>query len=130
MCVYSETNLKLRSALDVTARLGVDEDQMLKLRGLVEAEAPNEHIYHFIGRYAVGATNTSDQGTEDEGIEMGELNKSEPGTRERKVFPLGNDQLLLKGSQLRNTDSVYGLVVYAGRGKRTAHLGHNTSCST
>jgi hypothetical protein len=116
--------------LDVTARLGVDEDQMLKLRGLVEAEAPNEHIYHFIGRYAMpGATKTSDQGTEDE-IEMGELNKSEPGSSERKVFPLGNDQLLLKGSQLRNTDSVYGLVVYAGRGKHTAHLRHDNTRHT
>jgi len=33
-----------------------------------------------------------------------------------KTIPLDEDLLILRGSQLRNTDAVYGLVVYAGKG--------------
>lgn len=53
--VSSETNLKLRKALDVTAQLP-EQGLAVALRGdLLEAELPNEYIYGFRGRYKRGA---------------------------------------------------------------------------
>ena len=58
--------------------------------GLCEAEAPHGNLYQFKGRIKVG----------------------------RKNYSLDYEQMLLKGTYLRNTDWVVGLVVYTGKETR------------
>ncbi|KAJ8727263.1 hypothetical protein PYW08_015660 [Mythimna loreyi] len=81
-----ETNLKIRQAHPETARL----DNTLALTDFtatVQCEQPNRHLYEFNG--LLKDTNN-------------------------KVIPLGLDQMLLRGSMLRNTNYIYGIVIYTG----------------
>lgn len=80
-----ETNLKMRQGLPQTSPLTTARD-MRFLSGRVECEPPNNRLYKFIGNIAAGEVRA----------------------------PLGPDQLLLRGAQLRNTPWVFGLVVYTG----------------
>ena len=77
-----ETNLKLKQALPVTAEFDFD-DELKKLKGDLEAEAPTKHLYEFYGSFKKKGDD--------------------------QVHPLDQGQLLLRGSQLRNTKWIYGL---------------------
>nr|XP_049697066.1 probable phospholipid-transporting ATPase IA isoform X5 [Helicoverpa armigera] len=81
-----ETNLKIRMAHPDTARL--DNTQALAdFTATLQCEQPNRHLYEFNGML------------------------KEPTA---KTIPLGLDQMLLRGSMLRNTNYIYGVVVYTG----------------
>ncbi|XP_071371262.1 probable phospholipid-transporting ATPase IA isoform X2 [Centroberyx affinis] len=81
-----ETNLKIRQGLQATAKLK-DANSLLQLSGQLECENPNRHLYDFVGRIQL------------EG---------------QCSLPVGSDQIMLRGAQLRNTQWVHGLVVYTG----------------
>uniref|UniRef100_A0A8C0LHS5 Phospholipid-transporting ATPase n=1 Tax=Canis lupus dingo TaxID=286419 RepID=A0A8C0LHS5_CANLU len=81
-----ETNLKLRQALLETAQMQT-ERQLSSLSGKIECEGPNRHFNTFIGTLY--------------------LNDESP-------VPIGPDQVLLRGTQLKNTQWVLGIVVYTG----------------
>ncbi|XP_077289353.1 ATPase phospholipid transporting 8A1 isoform X2 [Arctopsyche grandis] len=81
-----ETNLKIRQALPETAKL-LDTSDLSQFSATVDCEQPNRHLYEFTGI-------------------LREKNK--------KTLPLGPDQILLRGSLLRNTSWVFGLVIYTG----------------
>ncbi|XP_072306929.1 phospholipid-transporting ATPase IB isoform X2 [Eucyclogobius newberryi] len=81
-----ETNLKIRKGLSLTTSLQTLED-LVALSGRLECEGPNRHLYDFTGRL--------------------QLENQNPA-------PLGPDQVLLRGAQLRNTQWVVGIVVYTG----------------
>lgn len=81
-----ETNLKIRKGLPDTAAM-LTSEQLLGLSGVVECELPNRHLYDFVGNFRPA----------------GQL-----------AQPLGPDQLLLRGSMLKNTKWLFGLVVYTG----------------
>ncbi|XP_075868218.1 phospholipid-transporting ATPase IA isoform X3 [Nelusetta ayraudi] len=81
-----ETNLKIRQGLQVTADLK-DIDSLMRLSGRMECESPNRHLYEFVGNIRLERHST---------------------------IPLGPDQILLRGAQLRNTQWVHGVVVYTG----------------
>ncbi|OQV25849.1 putative phospholipid-transporting ATPase IA [Hypsibius exemplaris] len=81
-----ETNLKTRLALPETAQLR-SVDDLLILDGTIECETPNRHLYDFTGNIRPSG---------------------------RQTIPLCPDQLLLRGSRLKNTDWVYGVVVFTG----------------
>ena len=67
---------------------GSDEATLSAASGLrVECEAPNEFLYRFEGNFIM-----------------------QNGSR----FPIDPDQILLKGSSLRNTEWVVGLCVFTG----------------
>ena len=85
-----ETNLKIRSAHSVTCGLVRPED-LTHFQGYVEAEPANRHLYEFIGNIV----------------------SSPPGGPTAKS-PLGPSQVLLRGARLRNTQWIYGLVLYTG----------------
>lgn len=85
-----ETNLKIKQANPSTADL-TDPGRVLTLTGVLRSEQPNNNLYTY-------------EGTMD-------LRSS---TGVPKQIPLGPDQLLLRGAQLRNTPWVYGLVVFTG----------------
>uniref|UniRef100_A0A669DV47 Phospholipid-transporting ATPase n=1 Tax=Oreochromis niloticus TaxID=8128 RepID=A0A669DV47_ORENI len=81
-----ETNLKIRQGLPLTAGFQTLED-LMALSGRLECEGPNRHLYDFTGTLRLENQNP---------------------------VPLGPDQVLLRGAQLRNTQWVVGIVVYTG----------------
>uniref|UniRef100_A0A672IP74 P-type phospholipid transporter n=1 Tax=Salarias fasciatus TaxID=181472 RepID=A0A672IP74_SALFA len=62
-------------------------DNLMRLSGRMECESPNRHLYEFVGNIRLTGHST---------------------------VPLGPDQILLRGAQLRNTQWVHGVVVYTG----------------
>lgn len=83
-----ESNLKVRTALPATKTLNTDES-IGTFMGVVECAQPNEHIYVFDSQLRTEVDSTT-------------------------VLPLSASQLLLQATHLRNTDWVYGLIVYTG----------------
>eukprot|EP00055_Hartaetosiga_balthica_P013214 m.66930 g.66930 ORF g.66930 m.66930 type:complete len:1162 (+) comp8199_c0_seq1:30-3515(+) len=86
-----ETNLKIRQGVQGTANL-ISREKIRKMKAQVECEQPNERLYKFVGNIIVEDSN------QDEPL----------------VIPMGADQFLQRGAQLRNTPWVYGVVVYSG----------------
>ena len=81
-----ETNLKSRQALPQIASQCKDEESCAAFRGFIHSEDPNQDLYNFEGKIAIG----------DE------------------MFPLSNTEILYRGSILRNTPHIYGFVVFTG----------------
>uniref|UniRef100_A0A8I3W866 Phospholipid-transporting ATPase n=1 Tax=Callithrix jacchus TaxID=9483 RepID=A0A8I3W866_CALJA len=81
-----ETNLKIRQGLSHTADMQTRE-VLMKLSGTIECEGPNRHLYDFTGNLNLDG---------------------------KSLVALGPDQILLRGTQLRNTQWVFGVVVYTG----------------
>ncbi|KAF8200726.1 calcium transporting ATPase [Pholiota molesta] len=86
----NETNLKIKQASPHTAPL-TNPSLINSLHGSLRSEHPNNSLYTYEG--------TLDLIT-DGGMP--------------KQVPLGPDQVLLRGAQLRNTQWVYGLTVFTG----------------
>jgi phospholipid-translocating ATPase len=85
MNLDGETNLKIKQALEVTVDLNEDT-QFRYVRQTIKCEDPNANLYSFVG------------------------------TMEWKghQHPLSPQQLLLRDSKLRNTDFIYGAVIFTG----------------
>uniref|UniRef100_A0A7M4FB99 Phospholipid-transporting ATPase n=1 Tax=Crocodylus porosus TaxID=8502 RepID=A0A7M4FB99_CROPO len=81
-----ETNLKVRQALPVTSELGADIRRLAEFDGEVVCETPNNKLDKFIG------------------VLLWKDNK----------YSLNNEQMLLRGCVLRNTDWCFGMVIFAG----------------
>ncbi|GJM99809.1 hypothetical protein PR202_ga16944 [Eleusine coracana subsp. coracana] len=80
-----ETNLKVKQALEVT--LDINEDTNFRnVRQTIKCEDPNANLYSFVGRM--------------------EWNGDQ--------YPLSPQQLLLRDSKLRNTEFIYGVVIFTG----------------
>lgn len=86
--MHSETNLKRKMALAATASTS-EFEKISKLSGLIECEMPNNRMNQFEGRMMLD---------------------SNPQTQ----LPLTTQQILLRGSELRNCDFIYGACIYAG----------------
>nr|DAD31633.1 TPA_asm: hypothetical protein HUJ06_010484 [Nelumbo nucifera] len=86
MNLDGETNLKLKQALEVTS--GLNEDSSFReFKAIVKCEDPNASLYTFVGSM--------------------DFNEQQ--------YPLNPQQLLLRDSKLRNTDYIYGAVIFAGQ---------------
>ncbi|XP_042502639.1 putative phospholipid-transporting ATPase 9 [Macadamia integrifolia] len=85
MNLDGETNLKLKQALEVTSGLH-EEVNFRDFKPVIKCEDPNANLYAFVGT-----------------MEFGE-----------QQYPLSPQQLLLRDSKLRNTDYIYGAVVFTG----------------
>ncbi|KIM63851.1 hypothetical protein SCLCIDRAFT_1213640 [Scleroderma citrinum Foug A] len=85
-----ETNLKIKQASPHTSSL-TSPSLVGRLHGALRSEQPNNSLYTYEG--------TLDLVT-DTGVP--------------KQVPVGPDQLLLRGAQLRNTPWVYGIVIFTG----------------
>lgn len=85
MNLDGETNLKVKRCLEATQSLEIDTD-FGEFKATVRCEDPNPNLYTFVGNL----------------------------TLESHSYPLGPSQLLLRDSKLRNTDHVYGVVVFTG----------------
>ncbi|XP_008782519.2 probable phospholipid-transporting ATPase 4 isoform X2 [Phoenix dactylifera] len=85
MNLDGETNLKVKRSLEVT--LPLDDDEAFKdFRAVIRCEDPNPSLYTFVGNFEY----------------------------EQQVYPLDPCQILLRDSKLRNTNYVYGVVIFAG----------------
>lgn len=85
-----ETNLKIKQALPETAHL-ISPHDLGRLGGQVKSEQPNNSLYSFEATISMTSANGPS-----------------------RELPLSPDQLLLRGAQLRNTQWIYGLVVFTG----------------
>eukprot|EP00250_Pteridium_aquilinum_P014698 c22146_g1_i1 orf=313-3942(-) len=86
MNLDGETNLKLKRSLECTMALEED-DEIISFHGVIRCEDPNPHLYSFIGNLEI------------------------PGD---EPHALGPQQILLRDSKLRNTEYVYGAVIFTG----------------
>ncbi|GER29832.1 ATPase E1-E2 type family protein / haloaciddehalogenase-like hydrolase family protein [Striga asiatica] len=84
MNLDGETNLKLKQGLEATSSL--NEEQIKDFMALVKCEDPNANLYSFVGSMEY----------------------------ESHQYPLSPQNLLLRDSKLRNTDHVFGLVIFTG----------------
>ncbi len=85
-----ETNLKQKQASEyiLDSFTGKPDEILTSMMGAkIECETPNEYLYRFEGNFVL-----------------------KDGTK----FPLDPEQVLLKGSCLRNTEWVMGLCVFTG----------------
>ncbi|MBA0840335.1 hypothetical protein Goarm_002924, partial [Gossypium armourianum] len=85
MNLDGETNLKIKRCLEASLCLNEDEE-FSKFKATVHCEDPNPNLYTFVGN-----------------IEF-----------EKESYPLSPSQLLLRDSKLRNTDYIYGVVIFSG----------------
>nr|XP_060617075.1 phospholipid-transporting ATPase ID-like [Anolis sagrei ordinatus] len=81
-----ETNLKVKQALTVTAKLGENLQALSGFDGEVRCEAPNHKLDRFSGTLVF----------------------------KRQKYALDNERMLLRGCTIRNTDWCFGLVIFAG----------------
>ena len=93
--IDGETNLKIREAETTLADLTrtnerPDPFKLGELRGELRCEAPNKNIHSFVGRVDIDSEESE------------------------KPIAVGSKQFLLRGSQLRNTPWIWGIVVYTG----------------
>ncbi|KAK9051144.1 hypothetical protein SSX86_027770 [Deinandra increscens subsp. villosa] len=85
MNLDGETNLKLKQSLDVTSSINEDS-KFNNFKATIRCEDPNASLYTF-----VGTMNFQEQ-----------------------RYALSPQQLLLRDSKLRNTDYIYGIVIFTG----------------
>ena len=85
MNLDGETNLKLKQAMDATSKLHEDSD-FQNFKAVIKSEDPNANLYSYIGSLQL----------------------------EEQQYPLTPQQLLLRESKLRNTDFIYGVVIFTG----------------
>jgi len=87
-----ETSLKTRCSTALTKQAKTTK-QICSLNGCIECENPNPKLDSFLGRLSLWSCQEGD---------------------EIEACPLGNDNLLLAGTVLKNTKEVYACCVYAG----------------
>ncbi|XP_020089461.1 probable phospholipid-transporting ATPase 8 isoform X1 [Ananas comosus] len=85
MNLDGETNLKRKQSLQITSSLTNDQS-FQKFKALIKCEDPNDKLYSFIGTMYFN------------GVQ----------------YPLSPQQILLRDSKLRNTQYVYGIVIFTG----------------
>jgi phospholipid-translocating ATPase len=90
MNLDGETNLKLKQSLEATSTSLPDDDSFRGFGAVIRCEDPNAHLYAFVGNIEI------------------------EGHEQQQQHPLSPQQLLLRDSKLRNTDFVYGAVVFTG----------------
>ncbi|KAL4309168.1 hypothetical protein GQ457_01G040580 [Hibiscus cannabinus] len=97
MNLDGETNLKAKRALEVT--LDFDEDEDFKIfKGMIKCEDPNPSLYTFVGNFEYDG----------------------------QVYALEPSQILLRDSKLRNTEFVYGIVIFTGHDSKVMQNSTNS----
>jgi len=81
-----ETNFKVRSA-NITSKHLKDVQGIKSFYGEIEAEGPNKNLYDFTGNIT---------------------------KKDGETIPIGPNEILLRGSKLRNTKWIFGIAVYTG----------------
>ena len=100
-----ETNLKHKQANKDIIHLAQDVPSICEnLDGArIECETPNEYLYKFEGNLYLGGGKSGDE----------------------HVVPMNPDEVLLRGSSLRNTEWVYGICLFTGHETKIMKNGTN-----
>ncbi|KAJ3338214.1 hypothetical protein HDU93_009874 [Gonapodya sp. JEL0774] len=116
-----ETNLKRRMAVGPLAPLQ-DLEEIVQLKGVIRCPLPNEKLNEFDGTIRIEDSvdivglqilaGTRD--TDDQSPQVMKPTHQTGAVRQRQMYPLSVSQFLPRGALLRNTDYVFGVVVYAG----------------
>ncbi|KAH1126919.1 hypothetical protein GLYMA_06G208900v4 [Glycine max] len=85
MNLDGETNLKVKQSLEETSKLQEDSS-FQNFKAIIKCEDPNANLYSFVGS-----------------LEL-----------EDQLYPLSPLHLLLRDSKLRNTEFIYGVVIFTG----------------
>ncbi len=101
-----ETNLKVHSAPQLTRHLQ-EPVELAELMAVVECENPNANLTRFIGRLKVFSGQERDDTTRSHGLTL--------------------ENVALRGTELRNTDFVYGCAVYTGHDTKMSRNSKMTS---
>lgn len=128
------TSIHIAQGLQVTADLK-DIDSLVRLSGRMECESPNRHLYEFVGNIRLDrqrwvcahqccATSRRQSSLPIKPGHRRELELSDDSYH--STVPLGPDQILLRGAQLRNTQWVHGVVVYTGHDTKLMQVEHNS----
>ena len=83
-----ETNLKTKQTNKEVESVFITDEDFNKLDGYIQCEKPNNAIYKFEGVIKMPQT--------------------------QNIVPLNVENLLLRGSSLKNTEYVYGVAVFTG----------------
>lgn len=94
---FRETNLKIKQASPQTAHL-TTPSSVQALQGTLRSEHPNNSLYTYEGTLS---------------IRPNALSGFDASAGERQI-PIGPDQILLRGAQIRNTPWLYGVTVFTG----------------
>uniref|UniRef100_A0A803QJ41 Phospholipid-transporting ATPase n=1 Tax=Cannabis sativa TaxID=3483 RepID=A0A803QJ41_CANSA len=86
MNLDGETNLKLKHSLEVTSNLHDEKSFKDFTSAVIKCEDPNENLYSFVGTLHYDG----------------------------RQHPLSLEQILLRDSKLKNTDYVFGAVIFTG----------------
>jgi phospholipid-translocating ATPase len=86
MALDGETNLKSKQAPPLLAKRCTSEDDLAECRALVVVEDPNLDLYNFNGRITIDG----------------------------ETLPLTTNEIILRGSTLRNTSTAIGMVINTG----------------
>lgn len=86
MALDGETNLKSKQALPLSSRSCMTVEGIASCKAHIVVEDPNLDLYNFEGKVTVG----------------------------NETLPLTNDEIIYRGSVLRNTSEAIGIVVYSG----------------
>jgi len=85
MNLDGETNLKVKQAQEETSKMQEDSSYQ-NFKAIIKCEDPNANLYSFVGN-----------------LEL-----------ENQLYPLAPQQVLLRDSKLRNTEFIYGVVIFTG----------------
>lgn len=97
-----ETNLKLKVAHKSTAPCTGNDEDVFNFNGEVNCQGPNEYLYKFEGNLLFTPAEKEFL-KDDSSYEGGDIKVS-----------LDVNQVLLRGSSLKNTDYAYGVAIYTG----------------
>lgn len=106
-----ESNLKVKVVPQAVSAAFSTEEQSLETKGRIDCEAPNDRLYKFNGRITLEKLPPS--------IEV--MTTDDPAQSTNSVavvdepVALGPENLLVRGSSIRNTDWVLGIVVNTGK---------------
>lgn len=97
-----ETNMKSKFAHKLTVPLCQSDQDVAKFNGEIECQVPNEFLYKFEGNMKFKPFNPD---------LLSEFEEYKGGLAH---ISLDANQILLRGSSLRNTEHAYGIVIYTG----------------
>jgi magnesium-transporting ATPase (P-type) len=123
-----ETNLKRRTALSQFSGIR-SLDELLRVKCIIHCEQPNDNLASFDGSISIQISKKTNkieekevENTVQEPRTPRQIPRSASFFRRKKAIsnlkkgvPFNMENMLLRGSILRNTDCIYGMVIYSGQ---------------